>query len=162
MDRAIIDQYERGGQKLHNAILGLSPNDLRWVPPPDADIGRWSIQQIVLHLMDADLIWTARMKCIIAETDPLIVGYDESKFAAELFYDQQDADSAVRIFDLNRRQFALVLRKLPEAAFSRTGRHSERGSITLGQSVQWMVEHVEHHLGFIRRKREKLGNPLRE
>lgn len=162
MDLAIIDQYEQGGQKLRDAVRGLLQTDMRWVPPPDADVGRWSIQQVVLHLMDSDLIWTARMKCIVAEDDPLIVGYDESKFAANLFYDQQDADGAIHIFDLNRRQFAGVLRILPDTAFARPGRHNERGAITLGQSVHWMVEHVEHHLGFIRRKRERIGKPLKD
>ena len=38
-----------------------------------------------------------------------------------------------RLLDLNRKQFTKVLRKLPDSTFSRTGMHSERGIITLGQ-----------------------------
>jgi len=159
MDRKIVDQYETGGDKLKAAIAGLSKQEMLWTPPPEAGIGNWSIQQIVLHLLDADLIWAARMKCIIAEENPLLLGYDESKFAASLLPAEQDADNAVRIFDLNRRQFTRVLRKLPDSAFSRTGRHNERGVITLGQCVQREVEHVDHHLNFIRKKRDKLGKP---
>ena len=57
MDRKIIDQYEQGGEKIGLAIRGLSREDLLLKPPADAPagLGRWSIQQIVIHLTDADL-----------------------------------------------------------------------------------------------------------
>ena len=69
MDRQVIDEFETAGEKLAKAIGGLTTQDLLWVPPPGAGIGRWSIQQIVLHLMDDELIWSARMKQIIAEAN---------------------------------------------------------------------------------------------
>jgi len=161
MDAKIINEYERGGQLLAQAIAGLSPQDLLAPPPPDGSAGAWTIQQIVLHLMDSDLIWTERMKSIIAEDHPQIVADDESKFAANLRYDEQDPQRAVKILDLNRRSFAIVLRKLPDSAFARTATHSERGEITLAESVDIMVRHIPHHIDFIRRKRQKLGKPLK-
>jgi hypothetical protein len=162
MDPKVIDQYEKGGAKLRAGIAGLSAQDLLWTPPADAGIGKWSIQQIVIHLMDADLISASRMKSIIAEDHPTILAFDEGKFTANLFYDKQDAATAVELFDLNRRQFAIVLRKLTPSAFIRTGNHNERGTITLGQLVEFVVEHLDHHLKFIRQKREKLGKPLKD
>jgi len=160
MDRSIIEDYARGGETLALAIRGLTPEDLRCVPAADANVGRWSIQQVVVHLADSDLIWTGRMKCIIAEENPTIIGYDESLFAANLHYDEQSAEDAIRLFDLNRTQFARVLRKLPDAAFARTGRHNERGRITLGESVKMMVEHLDHHVKFIRAKRAQMGKEM--
>jgi len=161
MDRKIIDEYEGGGEKLTTAIAGLSPQDLLDLPRSDAGIGLWSIQHVVIHLLDSDLIGTARMKSIIAEDHPQILGFDESKFAANLFYELQDVQRAVRMFDLNRRQFAKVLRKLPDLAFSRTAQHNERGEITLEQSVHSRIQHVTHHIKFIGLKREKLGKPVK-
>ncbi len=161
MFSAVIDHYEAGGEKLKGAVSGLSREDMIW-KPTDPTLGLWSIQQIVMHMLDSDLIWCARMKSIIAEENPRILGYDEGKFAQRLLNDERDAQSALQLFDLNRRQFTRALRKLPESAFSRTGQHSERGPITLGQSLQWMVEHVDHHVGFIRRKRDKLGKLWKE
>lgn len=159
MDRKnLIEEYEAGARALAQAIDGLSSRDLLIPPPADVPgIGAWSIQQVVIHLMDSDLIATARMKCIIAEDHPQIIGYDESKFAANLFYDLQDTQAAVRIFDLNRKLFATVLRKLPDSAFSRTATHNERGEITLDSGLRSIVHHLSHHLDFIRRKRQKLG-----
>lgn len=163
MDRKnLIEEYERGGQALARAIDGLTPQDLLAPPPADVPgLGTWTIQQVVIHLMDSDLIWTARMKSIIAEEHPTILGYDQSKFAANLFYELQDAQRAVRIFDLNRIMFAKVLRKLPDSAFGRTGMHNERGEITLDAALQGMVQHVAHHVDFIRLKREKIAKPMK-
>lgn len=162
MDRTQIDEFESGGQKLARAIDGLDRKELLWVPPPGAGIGLWTIQQVVLHLMDDELIWTARMKRIIAEENPSIVGFDESKFAANLFPQEQDAVAAAQIVDMNRRLFAAVLRKLPDSAFERTGQHDDLGVITLGQSVVWTVEHLDHHIHYIALKRQRLGKALKQ
>jgi len=162
MDRSIIEQFEPAGGKLRRAIGGLEKKELLWVPAPGAGIGRWSIQQVVLHLMDDELIWTSRMKRIIAEDNPEILGFDESKFASSLFPEEQDAETAVRILDLNRRLFSIVLRKLPDSAFARTARHNDLGTITLGQSVQWTNEHLDHHILYIMMKRDRLGKTVKD
>ena len=57
------------------------------------------------------------MRRHIAEDAPHAIGYDESRFANSLFYHDQSVDDAITIFDLNRRNFAKVLRSLPESAF---------------------------------------------
>jgi uncharacterized damage-inducible protein DinB len=161
MDRSIIDQYEAGSAKLRAAIAGLSTQDLLWVPGKNDGVGLWSIQQIVIHLMDSDLIWASRMKTIIAEDHPRIIGYDETKFAERLFYDKQDPQLAVQIFDLNRKEFSKALRKLSDAGFARTAEHNERGSVTLGECVEIMVGHVAHHVKYIDLKLAKMGKPPR-
>ncbi len=160
MDRKVIDDFETGGEKLKAAIRSLTPKEFLWVPAPGAGIGRWSIQQVVLHLMDDELIWSSRMKLMLAEDNPEIVGFDESKFATKLFYDQQDPQLAAQILDLNRRHLAPLFRKLPEEAFARTGRHNDLGLINLGQSIVWTNEHLDHHILYISMKRDRLGMPM--
>src|SRR5436309_13646995 len=110
--------------------------------------------------MDSDLIGADRMKRIIAEENPTLLGYDESKFVAGLFYDEQPAEEAVEIFQRNRKMFARVLRKLPDSAFDRKGTHNERGVVTLGQQVKGYIQHLDHHLKFLIDKREKLGKMM--
>ena len=153
MDRSLIDQFEKGADDLRMAVRGLQREDLLAYPVP----GTWSIQEIVIHLMDSDLISADRMKRIIAEENPSLIGFDESRFVKNLFYGEQSVDDAVTVFELNRRNFARVLRKLPDAAFDRIGTHNERGKVTLGAMLQGSVKHVKHHMEFIVSKREKLG-----
>ena len=82
--------------------------------------GTWSLQTLVEHVLDSDLIATHRMKRIIAEDRPLLISYDETAFAASLGYERLDAKLAAELFDLNRRQMGEILR----AALTSVGRIS--------------------------------------
>jgi uncharacterized damage-inducible protein DinB len=156
MKNKLVEQYAAGANSLSHAIAGLSRDELLAYPVP----GTWSIQQIVLHLMDSDLISSDRMKRVIAEENPTLIGYDETAFARGLFYEALDAGLAAGVFAKNRQLTAEILRRVPEEAFDRFGTHSERGRVKLAQLVQGMVEHLEHHLKFLTEKRRLLGKPL--
>lgn len=156
MDMTLIEQYARGAGVPAEALKGLSREDLLATPVP----GTWSIQQIIIHLMDSDLIASDRMKRVIAEENPPIIGYDEAAFSRKLCYEKQDAAVAAEIFRLNRQLTSVILRSLPEATFARVGTHNERGKVSLGDLVATYVAHLEHHMGFIRHKRQLLGKPL--
>ena len=160
MDAKLLEHYAAGGEKLAMAIRGLTREDLLATPKPDANVGRWSIQQVVIHCMDSDLIATDRLKRMIAEENPSLIGYDENKFVQNLFYDAQPADLAVQIVDLNRRVFAEVLRQLPESAWGRKGTHNERGPVTAGGYLKSTVDHLDHHLNFIHKKRAHMGKEM--
>jgi uncharacterized damage-inducible protein DinB len=156
MNRDLIDSYEDGGRRLHKAIEHLDRNDLSAMPVP----GAWSIQQLVVHLADSDLVMADRMKRVIAEDRPQLLAFDENRWVTGLHYELQSAQDAADLFALNRRVLAGVLRVLPDAAFARAGVHSERGEMTLAAIVQLAVNHLEHHLKFLYEKREKLGKLL--
>lgn len=153
MDRTLIERYAAGADVPARGIAGLTPGELTSFPVP----GTWSIQQVIMHLMDSDLIAGDRMKRIIAEDNPLILGYNETKFAERLMYHRMDPVAACDLFARNRRMVASLLRELPDEAFDRTGVHSERGKITLAQLVQTYAEHLEHHMKFVDAKRRALG-----
>ena len=156
MDRAVIERYAKGAGALGATITGLTKTELTAFPVP----GTWSIQQIVLHMMDSELISADRMKRIIAMENPLLIGYDETAFANRLFYHELDPQVACTMVEQNRLLTAEIFRRLPDNAFQRTGVHNERGKITLGDYIVSNVEHLEHHLKFVRQKRELLGKPL--
>jgi hypothetical protein len=156
MDRDLIERYRAGAGRLRPAIAGLSPEQLNAFPVP----GTWSIQQIVFHLMDSDLIASDRMKRVAAEDEPTLIGYDETAFSQKLYHDQLDPQLACDIFEKNRLLTAEILRRLPPAAFARTGNHNERGRVSLADLLETYVDHLDHHLKFIHDKRRMLGSPL--
>lgn len=153
MNPDLIDKYENGGERLKMAIRGLIHEDFNAYPVP----GTWSIRQIVVHLADSDLVSADRMKRVIAEDNPTLLAFDENKWTKGLHYELQSAEDAAELLALNRKQFASVLRVLPSEAFARTGTHTERGVLTLAQLLEITVNHLDHHLTFVRDKREKLG-----
>src|SRR3954465_3807669 len=137
-DRTLIDKYEAGGDHLAQAIRGLTRDDLNAPPPNQPGLGKWTIQQVVIHLMDSDLISMDRMKRLISMENPLLVGYDENLFIQHLMPEEQSAEDAVTISKLAFKNFARVLRKLPDEAFDRKGTHNERGPVTLGVYLSHM------------------------
>ncbi|HEY1376696.1 MAG TPA: DinB family protein [Gemmataceae bacterium] len=156
MNRDLIEQYVAGAAKLRRAVAGLTPEDLRARPGP----GAWSILEVVVHLADSDAISIDRMKRILTEDDPLLLYADESAYVERLHTHDQDLEDALRLFEVGRRQWARVLRRLPDEAFLRGGTHNRRGRVTLGELVASYVEHVDAHLEFVAGKRARLGNPL--
>lgn len=155
----MIEAFAAGGPRVGEAIRGLSREDLLAPPAPGAP-GKWTIQEIVLHLLDSDLVASERMKRIIAMDRPALIPYDENAFVERLAYDRQDAAAAAEMFALNRALTASILRSLPDEAFAREGIHSENGPMTLARFVDLYVWHVDHHLKFLREKRARLGKAL--
>ncbi len=154
MDRDFIERYAAGGDQLRASIAGLTPAQLQAFPVP----GTWSLQQIVLHMMDSDLIGADRMKRVAVEKQPpTLIGYDESAFAGGLFYQELDPQVACDVFEKNRQLTAEILRRLPAEAFERTGHHDEHGEVTLAELLKTYVEHLEHHLRYIEKKRAMVG-----
>jgi hypothetical protein len=156
MDRAIIEQLEPAVDRLKAAVAGLSREDLLAFPVP----GTWSIQQIVIHVADSDLIIGDRIRRMIAEDRPLLMNADENLWIKNLFPEEQLIDDALALMKVHRRQLARVLRKLPDAAFDRVGIHSARGVVSVGWFVEALNTHLDHHVKFIDQKRKLLGKPI--
>ena len=156
MDRTHLDAYLAQADELKVWVSGLTRDQLNAHPVP----GTWSIQQVVFHTLDSDLVAGDRMRRVIAMDNPLLMNYDESRFAALLSYDKRDASKACEFFAMHRRFMGELLANCSEDAFARTGVHSERGIITLGQLVEDYVQHVFHHRKFVAAKRQALGKPL--
>ena len=156
MNRALIESFAAGGETLRQAVQGLSREDLLARPGP----GNWSIQELVIHVVDSDTLAIDRMKRILTEDNPPLFYADETAYNDRLFPEEQSLEDAVTLFDVGRRQWARVLRKLPDDAFARQGTHNRRGVMTLREMVEGYSKHLEHHLVFLRAKRDRLGKPL--
>jgi uncharacterized damage-inducible protein DinB len=155
MDRTVIETYAAGGATLRKAVEGLTREDFLAKPGP----GDWSIQELVIHLIDSEYIAIDRMKRMLAEDGPTLLYADETAYVKALHSDEQSIDDAVLLFDVGRQQFARVLRKLPDAAFERHGTHNRKGRVTVGEMVGNYVKHLDYHLGYLYEKRKRLGKP---
>ena len=153
MIKQAIERFAAGADAPARAIKGLSKDDLQAFPVP----GTWSIQQVIVHLMDSDLIGCDRMKRIATMERPLLIGYDENAFMRTLHPERVDAAAAAEVFRLNRVLTADVLRSLPEDAFARWGVHNEKGKVTLSEMISGYADHLDHHLRFVTEKKKRLG-----
>ena len=152
----MIANYVDGVRVVREAVRGLSHEQL--VARPIA--GKWSTLEVVCHLADFDPIMADRMKRIIAEEQPQLLGASEARFAAALAYHERSLEEELAIIDNTRRQMARILRTLPESALERVGIHNERGPRTLEQLLTGAINHIPHHLEFVKEKRKALGLPV--
>lgn len=149
----MIDAYLDGPRALRRAVAGLSPEQLRARPVP----GKWSTLEVVCHLADFDPILADRMKRVIAEDRPTLLGANENRFAEALAYHERDLEEELTIIERTRSQLARILRTLPDSALQRVGVHSERGPLTLERVLTITTNHIPHHVKFIEEKRKALG-----
>jgi hypothetical protein len=151
----LIEKHLAGIGLVRKAIAGMTSDQLRARPVP----GKWSTLEVVCHLVDSDQAWIHRMKRVIAEEKPLLIGYDEARFPIALGYQDRNVEEELSLLEAGRRQMAGILRALPAEALGRTGVHSERGLVTLEQMLVVENDHIPHHVKFIHDKRRGLGLP---
>jgi uncharacterized damage-inducible protein DinB len=149
----LVESYLAGPQALRQAVRGMSREQALARPVP----GKWSTLEVVCHLADFDPIIADRMKRVIAEEKPTLVGADEKRFAAALHYHDRDLEEELTIIDRTRGQMARIFRQLPADALQRIGNHNERGPLTLEQLLTSATNHIPHHVKFIVEKRKALG-----
>lgn len=152
-DRQWLDHFEAQIDFPLQAIEGLTPT--QWNERPIA--GSWTIRELVVHVVDADLVGGWRMKRVIAEPNPAYWAFDQDAFQHRLAPSHRDLPRLAQLFRLHRLDLLDVLRQLPDEDFQRTGLHSEAGLQSLAQLVQTYVRHIENHRQHLNRKRQALG-----
>jgi DinB superfamily len=70
----LINAYLDGPPKLRSVVSDLTRDQLVARPIP----GKWSTLEVVCHLVDSEQAWCHRMKRVIAEEKPLLIGYDNT------------------------------------------------------------------------------------
>ena len=80
----LIDRYAAGYAAIEAALAGIT--DLEWEAREAP--GEWSPREVVHHLADSEMTSAIRVRRLLAEDDPEIVGYDQEAFARRLRYDR--------------------------------------------------------------------------
>ncbi len=154
MDQAaLLDAYLGGPDRLRSAVTGLSREQL--ISRPIA--GRWSVLEVVCHLVDTDANIAHRLKRVLSEERPVFDRVKPDLMLAALAYHDREVEEEVGLFDLGRRQIARILKASRSEAWERIGIVGDRGDRTVAQMMNGAVEHLAHHLGFVIEKRRALG-----
>ena len=71
--------------------------------------GGWTPREVVHHTADSEMTSAIRLRRLVAEDDPLIVGYDGDEFARRLHYDDRPIGPALDAIDGARATTAQIL-----------------------------------------------------
>lgn len=138
----LIKDYRAGADSLYEAVSGLSGGELLHHRLPE----KWSIHQIAVHLADAELAASFRIRNIISDEETVIQPFDQDKWTDHLDYEQQDLALALERFRQLRAANGNLLDKLTDAGWQRSAIHPEVGELTLERLIRGQITHVADHI----------------
>lgn len=144
----LISAFAAGPKKVCAMVQGLADDQLNDVPIP----GKWSISQVVCHLVDADLEYCQRMKRVLVEDNPTLQELVPDEFAKALSYQDRNVPQELELLVATRAHMSAILNATDIEDFQRTGVHSAEGPMTLETLLERITGHIDHHLAFIDEK----------
>ena len=147
---ALIEQYARGPARLREALAKTPTEALQWRPEP----GKWSAHEIVVHCADAETNAALRIRYLVAEKEPLVVGYDQDAWARLFDYHAQSLEEALLAAAAARDRTVPLLRRMTDADWAKAGRHTESGPYTAEDWLRIYAAHLEGHARQIERNVE--------
>jgi hypothetical protein len=147
-----IDVLRAMPGQIEELVRGLAGDALRWRPSPE----EWSIVEVCCHLRDSLEIDGERIRLLLSEDDPLLRGYDQEALARERNYQDESMPRVLTALRAFSGGLAYLLENLGEEEWQRTGRHEERGPMSIAQYAQLLADHAREHLEQIRALRGQL------
>ncbi len=140
-------RYAQGPALLQQAWEAVPLEARAWRPGP----GRWSAHEVVVHCADSETYAAIRIRLLLANPEPLIVGYDENVWARRFEYSAADPELALRLVEIVRAHTSAMLDRLPDEAWGRLGRHTHSGPYGTDDWLRSYGEHLEIHAAQIQR-----------
>jgi hypothetical protein len=142
-----LRRYAEGTLLLRRAWAEVPAEARTWRPGE----GRWSAHEVLIHCADSETYAAIRIRLLLTDPEPFIVGYDENRWAQHFDYHASDPDLALGLVEAARRHTSEMLARLPEEAWGRMGRHSQSGPYGTDDWLRSYAEHLEIHAAQIRR-----------
>ena len=113
--------------------------------------GKWTPNEVVGHLTDSEWVYGYRLRLILCEDDPTILGTKQDLWVAALRHNEREPSELVEIFRTMRSLNLAQWRRTSVEDLKRTGRHNERGPESLGVMLRLLAGHDLSHLAQITR-----------
>jgi len=139
--RVLINQYADGPRRLRAALATVPAQAMQWRPKP----GEWSAHEVVVHCADSETQSASRIRVLMSEKNPVILGYDEAQWARDFDYHAHPLDVAIATVDAVRANTSVLIRRLPDEAWLKEGRHTESGRYTAEDWLRIYADHLENH-----------------
>jgi uncharacterized damage-inducible protein DinB len=135
------------------AVEGLSAQQLSRPEAP----GKWSVRQVLRHLVDSEIVWSWRLRLVLAQDRPALTGYDQDAWAQRLHYADADPEESLQEFAVLRRGNLRLLESAGPDELKRVGVHSERGDESVEHMIRLYAGHDILHLRQIERIRSAIA-----
>lgn len=152
-DRTPLDVLRATERGLRDGVEGLSERELG---TPEAD-GKWPVRHVLQHLADSELVWSYRLRMVLAQDRPPLTGYDQDAWAERLGYAEANAQDALDEFGVLRRANLRLIARAGDHDLARVGVHAERGDESVAHMLRLCAGHDLLHLRQIERIRRAVA-----
>lgn len=129
-------------KKLATLVRTLSRKQVTRKPAPD----KWSIAEILAHLLDAEIVGSWRMRQVLGNNGATIQAFDQNTWASTFNYAKRDAKESLAVFQALRANNLAMLKALPKELWENYGMHQERGKESVAHIVRMYAGHDLNHL----------------
>ena len=128
--------------RLAKLLRGATGQRLAKKPAP----GKWSVNEIVAHLSETEVVVGWRMRSIVGAPGTPIQAFDQDAWAAAGNYAARDAKKSLALYRGMREANLEWLRRLRPEQWKHFGIHAERGEESIEMIVNMMAGHDLNHL----------------
>jgi hypothetical protein len=128
--------------RLARFLRGATRQQLARQPAP----GKWSVNEIVAHLSETEIVVGYRMRMIVGAPGTPIQAFDQDSWAAAGNYAGRDARKSLALFRAVREANLEWLRRLRPEQWKHFGMHAERGEESIEMIAGMMAGHDLNHL----------------
>lgn len=131
--------------RLRETVDGLSKEALQKKYREDS----WTVQQLVHHIADSQLIMFQRLKLALTADNPTVPAFDQDLWALQPDT-ELPIESSIRILEGINARIVSLGHQLTQAQLDRTFTHAVDGEITVATKIAKLAWHEEHHLAHIK------------
>ncbi|PKL06923.1 MAG: hypothetical protein CVV53_01860 [Spirochaetae bacterium HGW-Spirochaetae-9] len=149
---AIVGAFEHAYDALSVEARGLSPAQMSFVPPiADA----WSINEHLVHLLDADCNLVLRVRGAVAEPGRNVPVWNQEAWRSKNNYSASDGLFCLDLAVSLRKFLAESLRTLDDATREAASIvHPEKGPLILPEVLKIYTGHADFHYKYLIRNLE--------
>lgn len=107
--------------------------------------GKWTLKELLGHLIDDERIFAYRLLCLARGEDRELPGFDENRYAACAEFSRRSLEDLVAEYSATRAATLALLRGLPPAAWSQSGRVNGYACTVRGLAFHIAGHELHHH-----------------
>jgi hypothetical protein len=111
--------------------------------------GKWTIKQLIGHIIDTERILVYRLTCFARAENHALPGFEEDDYVANAHFQDRSLLSLSEEFALLRKANMYLFNSLNETELNRSGTASER-QITVRALLYVIPGHIIHHTQVIK------------
>ncbi len=113
--------------------------------------GKWSIAEVVGHVIDCERIFATRALCIARGEQQPMPGFDENAYVDCAGFDQRSLESLLDEFAAVRAATLALFTSFSETDLLQRG--TANGGTFTPRAIAWILAgHVDHHCGVLRER----------